>query len=324
MYTYRKLRIEYIMTTTTLEGDSIELWAVVPFYYDKDEKDADVQKRYLVETVEGLRTAGIEHIVIVDDGSEMKIDNLAINAELLTLDKNYGKAQAIREGLKYVEEHREKKGYVVQCDYDADQRSEDAALLVRELHNSEGGGMIIGDRYAEAQPDPPEYRKEMLKLQKMISAKLGYEVSDAVSGLRVYSSDLAHSFLVDGKSDGFGSDAEQFVIAYLEHADIRSVPLTYSRERSSSTNGGKLAQVMEAILLHRERLIDRGLEEFVDFFEELQQRLVSREDDFRIDLSKLDQEGDISFHQTETGEYTAKISPKRVENAELNPKRRLR
>lgn len=135
------------------------VWGVVPFYYDKREADAELQLEFLKQTVEGLKTLGISNIVVIDDGSQMDIAVLDLDCEVIVHDENLGKSEAVRDGLRYIKENAPKNSdyVVVQCDYDADQKAEDAERLLSRLREGEEKQMIIGDRYAEAQPNPPEY-----------------------------------------------------------------------------------------------------------------------------------------------------------------------
>lgn len=282
------------------------VFGLVPFFYDKNKEDVDTHIEYLKLTIAGLKRAGVNNIIVVNDGSGIDLEKFNLDCELITNEKNLGKTGAVLAGLKYILSQN-LNGYIVQCDYDADQNSEDAKLILDELKKDVSGklGLIIGDRYKEAQPDPLEYRKVMLHLQQTISQQLGYDLQDTVSGLRGYTTDFGNKFLTKSKASGFGSDTEQLVIAYLEGMSVSSVPLTFSRRRSFSTPDAKLIEVMNAILSHKKELEERGLDSVINILELLKENLRKQESNFEIDLSDLNEDKRIIFTRRENGMYTA-------------------
>ena len=150
------------------------IWGLVPFFYNKQKQDAHEHLNYLAQTVNGLKKAGVNKIIVVDDGSGMELGKLNLDCKLLTHEKNQGKTGAILTGLRFITTQNSENGYIVQCDYDADQRSEDAELLLTKLQENISGnlGLVIGDRYKEAQQDPLDYRKVMLYFQSLVLLKM--------------------------------------------------------------------------------------------------------------------------------------------------------
>jgi len=295
------------------------IWGLVPFFYDKKKEDAGEHLGYLKQTIAGLKKSGVEKVVVVDDGSEMGLEKLGLDCELITREINEGKTAAVLSGLKYISEKDIDGGYIIQCDYDADQNSEDAGLILSEFEKegADNLGMVIGDRYKNAQQDPLQYRKVMLHLQEMICKQMGYDLRDTVSGLRGYTTDFGKDFLLKSKAKGFGSDTEQLVIAYLEDLAVLSVPLTYSRKRGVSTPDEKLVEVMNAVLAHSEELRDRKLDKVVDLFERLKENLVNKELNFEIDLKEFGADEKISFIRDGKGMYTADMGESLVEKGEM-------
>jgi len=294
------------------------VYGLVPFFYDKNKEDVGAHIEYLKITVEGLKKAGINNIIVVNDGSEIDLNKLNLDCELIINKKNEGKTGAVLTGLKYISA-KDTNGYIIQCDYDADQNSEDAKLILDEFKKDISGrlGLVIGDRYTEAQPDPFEYRKVMLYLQQIISKQLGYNLQDTVSGLRGYTTDFGNKFLSESKSKGFGNDTEQLVVAYLEGMNVLSIPLTYSRRRTSSTPNEKLIEVMNAVLAHKEKLRERKIDSVVNILELIKENLEKKEINFEIDLRELGENKKINFIKKENGMYTADFKENLAENNEL-------
>lgn len=252
------------------------------------------------------------------DGSGIDLNKLNLDCELITNEKNEGKTGAVLAGLKYISAENS-NGYIVQCDYDGDQNSEDSKLILDELKKDISGklGLVIGDRYKEAQSDPLEYRKVMLYLQQIICKRMGYNLQDTVSGLRGYTTDFGNKFLLESKSKGFGSDTEQLVVAYLGEMSVSSVPLTYSRRRTISTPDKKLVEVMNAVLVHKEELKERKIDSVVNILEFVNENLKKQEPNFEIDLKELGEDKKINFIRKENGMYTAHFKERITENNEI-------
>ena len=294
------------------------VYGLIPFFYDKNKEDVDIHTGYLKLTVDGLKKAGINNIIVVNDGSGIDLNKLNLDCEMVVNENNEGKTGAVLNGIKRIS-LKNKEGYIIQCDYDADQNSEDARLILDEFKKDTAGnlGLVIGDRYKEAQRDPLEYRKVMLYLQQVICKKFGYNLQDTVSGLRGYTTDFSNKFLSKSKSKGFGNDTEQLVIAYLEGMDVLSVPLTYSRRRTASTSDEKLVEVMNSVLVHKEELKERNMDSVVKILELIKENLEKQELNFEIDLRELGENKKISFIKKENGMYTADFKENIAENNEL-------
>lgn len=295
------------------------VWGLIPFFYSKHNQDAREHLDYLTKTVNGLKKAGVDKVIVVDDGSGMELKKLNLDCELLTHEKNQGKTEAILTGLKFITNQDGGSGYIVQCDYDADQKSEDAELLLTKFQENMTGnlGLVIGDRYKEAQQDPLDYRKVMLYFQKVLCKQMGYNLEDTVSGLRAYTTDFGNKFLSNSRSKGFGSDTEQLVIAFIEKMEVSAVPLTYSRRRSISTPNEKLVEVMNAVLCHKKELVDRELGNLINLFKLIKRNLENKENSFEIDLSELGEKTKITFKISGGGKYTAELQENKSENNEI-------
>jgi hypothetical protein len=285
-------------------------WAVVPFYYPKDKTDLATHVGYLKAAVSGLREAGIQRVIVVDDGSEIALDKQQIDCDdLLVSAINLGKAEAVRRGLRHIFDRASGlPDCIVQCDYDADQDSRDSHLLIEALSNGNVSGLslVIGDRYMKAQSDIPDYRKAMLRLQQLLCKRLGFEIQDTVSGLRAYTKEFARTLLQMSKAEGFGIDIEEIIIAYLNDMKVGALELTFARKRGVFTPQPKLMDVMNGILGHEATLRAKGQQELVDLIEELQQHLKRREDQFVLRLEPFERHARIIFTKMD-GNYTAEF-----------------
>jgi hypothetical protein len=285
-------------------------WAVVPFYYPKDKTDVATHVGYLKATVSGLHEAGIQKVIVIDDGSEIALDMQQIGCDdLLVSAKNLGKAEAVRRGLHQIfDQTQGLPDCIVQCDYDADQDPRDSRLLIEALSNGNviGLSLVIGDRYMKAQSDVLDYRKAMLRLQQLLCKRLGFEIQDTVSGLRAYTKEFAQTLLQMSKAEGFGIDIEEIIIAYMNDLKVGAVELTFARKRGVFTPQPKLMEVMNGILMHEAALRAKEQTELVDLIDGLKRHLERREDQFELQLEPFERHARIIFTKMD-GDYTAEF-----------------
>ena len=199
----------------------------------------------------------VDKIAVVDDGALIP----EIQCDLMVrLDRNYGKAEAVRRGLKEILKTGD-VDYIIQSDADLDQNPNDAHLFVEYLRNNNISGdiptLVIGDRYPKNLDSQLEYRRKILGVFEMAGRIFKVRIRDIVSGFRAYTRVLAESF-VDIKSERYGIEMAQLVVAYLNNAKIDYVILSWSRPRDPDTDKLKILQNIESISLYMPELKKRG------------------------------------------------------------------
>ncbi len=114
--------------------------AIIPAY-NPDEQ--------LIKLVSKLREIGIKKIIVVNDGSDnekLKIFNqLGSFVTLLTHEINRGKGAAIKTALNYIVNNISDVQAVVILDADGQHNPEDAARLLKAVHQKDSG-LVLGVR----------------------------------------------------------------------------------------------------------------------------------------------------------------------------------
>ncbi len=239
--------------------------ALVPFARGSSGgTDDQLVQRLSETTIQLSRVVG--HVVVVDDGSGLRFTAQDIPGcdQLVRLERNVGKTEAIRAGLRELVA-KEGVQYIVQCDCDLDQRPSDACLLVDayrrvDANRATGPVLLVGDRYASyavAFRSAP-YRVELLLACDLACRLAGMKMRDFVSGFRLISIDFARRYLSMSKAEGFAVEVEQTICAYLCDAVTGSVLLSWSRPRAKTTQGWKVVEALEAAAIHADALKAKG------------------------------------------------------------------
>lgn len=291
-------------------------WILIPFFSDPDSpghaKAVSDFRRFAVQAqlASGLKLA------VVDDGSRLSGDELADVAHLqVHLQVNSGKAEAVRRGLEAIlETDSRDHGPIVQYDGDGDHEVGDIHGLVRavtELSHGDMGtrALMIAERYHGhmvplALPESLEYRQSLVIFQRLIARRLGFRVSDWVSGARAYTPGYAAAFVRDSHSTRYGIEGEQLVVAAIERSLVSGIPLSYGRPRAPQTEAVKWMQTFDGFLLHRRKLAQLGLTQVVSLIESFMDNLDQRADQFDLDLTPIGLEAVMRFRRKGTA-YTA-------------------
>ncbi len=131
------------------------------------------------------------HVVVVDDGSRDDTGEraLAAGATVLTHPINLGQGAALQTGIAWA--CRAGFDHVVTFDADGQHRPEDAAEMLRRLHE-QGAQVALGSRFLGSAENIRASRRLLLKAATVFTRiTTGLRVTDAHNGLRVLRSDAA-------------------------------------------------------------------------------------------------------------------------------------
>lgn len=294
-------------------------WLMIPFYTDPQSpeynKYVDKFASFLEHSVE---TTGLK-LAVIDDGAHLSPESLKGLPDLLvTITENRGKAYAVRRGLhEMLANPRINPGFIVQYDGDGDQSYIDIPRVQQKVvelsdQNPEIPVLVIGDRYSEdltIEPNPEsiEYRQSILTFFGAIAGELGFPgVRDWVSGARGYTREYAKGLLTHGKSDRYGLEAEQLVVASLIGARVTTAALRESRPRDPHTLTSKWLQNFDVYTDHQDALREQGKSHIVNLVDELVVQLRAETDQFPLDLSAVGENTVMQF--TRIGDrYTASL-----------------
>ena len=156
---------------------SIEIWIVIPAYNPNGN---------LVELIETLYQY-TKNILVINDGSDKKCDRyfkqIKEKCILLENNKNYGKGNALKKGLRYILEIKRDVSGVVTADADGQHQVEDILKIENKLRENTDK-IILGYRNFDKE-NIPFLNKLSNKIMFFMNQKrYHYGIKDTQTGLR--------------------------------------------------------------------------------------------------------------------------------------------
>lgn len=199
--------------------------------YNPDEK--------LIYLVEELHKKKLEHIVVVNDGSDQRaldvFQRLEGHAAVLTHGTNQGKGAAIKTALKYIYGNFGEKDDIVILDADGQHWPVDAVRVLYELHNSDSN-LVLGVRsFTGRVPFRSLFGNTVTKyVFRLFNGKW---ISDTQTGLRAFSYKMIPQLLgVKGERYEY----EMNVLLYCVKRDLKisEVPIAtiYHDDKNSCSH----------------------------------------------------------------------------------------
>lgn len=213
--------------------DYKEQIAIVIPALDPDEK--------MVELVRGLRGAGFSHILLLDDGSEIKnrvffrTCKEELGCKLVRHVVNFGKGIAIKSALGYVLENWPELAGVVTADCDGQHTVEDIDTCAR-LCAEHPESLVLGCRGFDDREIPLRSRFGNKCTKIVLKLLSGLKVSDTQTGLRGMSMELVREHFVKTKGERYEYEMNMLLEARdyripIEEFTIRTI---YIEKNSSS------------------------------------------------------------------------------------------
>lgn len=195
--------------------------AIIPAYCE-EKHVRDVVERTLHQ---------VDHVVVVDDGSAdaTTANARAAGADVVTHERNVGKGESIKTGLRYWLE----RGFqhVVILDADGQHLPEEIARFIAAAPT--GAALLIGTRMNDVRQMPLVRRMVNRYMSRRISRVCGQDVPDTQCGFRMLSAAVI-PHLLDGAAR-FEYETEMLFIVSRQGGKIESVPIStvYGDEVSS-------------------------------------------------------------------------------------------
>ncbi len=166
----------------------------------------------------------VDRVIVVDDGSPDKTAEVAelAGAEVIRLDRNYGKAYALMRGLERAKELD--CSVVVMLDADGQHDPDEIPRVVNPILRGEAD-MVIGSRFLDVRGDIPKYR---ILGQKILTFTTNFgsnvSITDSQSGFRAINRKALEN--LNFKSYGYSIESE--MICYLSYKGlvIKEVPIS--------------------------------------------------------------------------------------------------
>lgn len=205
---------------------------VVPAYQAESHIEASLLR--LCSTLDE-NFPGSYRIIVVSDGStdttEARVTNIAKSQiELVVLDRNRGKGEALREGFR-----RTRAPLVGQIDADLDIHPESLVRLVQIIEAS-GADVAIGSKVHPASSvQYPLLRRIQSQVFRSVTRSLfSLSIHDTQTGVKVYRQEVVRSIVDVGRESGFAFDLEALVIAQAKGYGLVEGPVNLDYHFSST------------------------------------------------------------------------------------------
>ncbi len=195
--------------------------AIIPAYFEE---------RHIYEVAQRTR-AQLEHVLVIDDGSTdaTAARARAAGVEVLVHERNLGKGEAIKNGLR----HWLERGleHVIILDGDGQHLPEEIARFCAAAPN--GAQLIVGNRMNDVSAMPMVRRVVNRYMSKRISRVCGQTIPDTQCGFRMLHASVIPDLL--GGTERFEYETEMLIKVSRKGGRIDSVPVStvYSDEVSS-------------------------------------------------------------------------------------------
>jgi glycosyltransferase involved in cell wall biosynthesis len=195
--------------------------AIIPAYFE-EKHVGDVVQRTLAQ---------LDHVLVVDDGStdQTAANARAAGAEVIVHERNAGKGEAIKTGLRYWLERG--LNHVIILDADGQHLPEEIARFIAAAPL--GDGLLVGTRMNDVRTMPLVRRIVNRSMSRAISRYCGQDIPDTQCGFRMLSAAVI-PHLLDGAAR-FDYETEMLFVVSREGFRIGAVPIStvYSDEVSS-------------------------------------------------------------------------------------------
>lgn len=189
---------------------------------DPDEK--------LSQTVSSAIAAGIDDIILVDDGSSKEhrhyftgLETAFSQVTVLTHEKNMGKGAALKTAFTYYLKNRTGRDGVVTADGDGQHRIEDIIACALEMTRGENA-VVLGCRNFELANVPPKSRLGNKTTSLVFRLFFGMKLSDTQTGLRAIPTQYVSS-LMEAKGTRYEYETNMLLLMGQRHISYREVEI---------------------------------------------------------------------------------------------------
>lgn len=214
----------------------------------------------IARVVSGARgQAGVERVIVVDDGStdQTAAAARAAGAVVLQNEATRGKGASLRSGMAAA--LAEGASHVASLDGDGQHRPEDLPRLLA-ASRAWPDAIIIGARRDEGQAAPRARRRANRVADFWISWAAGRPIDDTQSGFRIYPARLLRALATEPLSTGFAFESEILIrAAKLGIGTVAvDIPAIYDAARPSHFR--PVADITRIVIMVGAILIPRGMD----------------------------------------------------------------
>lgn len=173
----------------------------------------------------------LDNVLVVDDGSKdaTAANARAAGAQLIVHEKNAGKGESIKSGLRYWKERNFQ--HVVILDGDGQHLPEEISRFIAAAAG--GADLLVGTRMNDVRAMPLVRRIVNRYMSRKISRLCGQDIPDTQCGFRMLSAAVIPDLLMG--SERFDYETEMLIVVSRKGCQIDAVPIStvYSDEVSS-------------------------------------------------------------------------------------------
>lgn len=196
-----------------------KIYIVIPAFNEENQ---------IGSVISSLRETGHNNILVVNDGSTDRTEEIAIRngAEVLNHIINRGQGSAIRTGIEYLKENYD-PDVIVTFDADGQHCAEDISELIKPLEDN--FDIVLGSRFLRKENKVPLLRKLILKagiaFTKIVS---NLELTDTHNGLRALGRKAIDSIKLSQRGMDYASEIiEEIRTRELKYKEV-PVKIIYS------------------------------------------------------------------------------------------------
>lgn len=220
-----------------------KIFVVIPAYNEHEVLDEVVQK---------VRASGNYQVVVVDDGSEPRINPIKLSKEchLLRHTLNLGQGAALQTGIRYA--LNQGANLIVTFDADGQHDAADIAKLVLPIQSGECD-IVLGSRFLGRATHIPLPRHLLIQAARVVHFVLtGLWMTDAHNGMRALSGSAATKIQI---TENRMAHATEILLEIRKHRlSWREVPVSvvytpYSMQKGQSSSNA--IRVLFDIILYK-------------------------------------------------------------------------
>jgi len=209
----------------------------------------------------------VDRVIVVDDGSPDKTAEVAelAGAEVIKLERNYGKAYALMKGFERARELG--CSIVVTLDGDGQHDADEIPLLIDPVIKGEAD-LVIGSRFLENKGKIPKYR---ILGQKILTftTNLGSSISvtDSQSGFRAMNRRALEN--LDFESEGYSIESNMIIHLSSKGFIIKEVPISAiydvpnKHKKNPFVHGVSVLSSLVGFIGYKRPLLSFGLAGFI-------------------------------------------------------------
>jgi glycosyltransferase involved in cell wall biosynthesis len=212
----------------------------------------------------------VSKTIVIDDGSQDNTKKIAFLAggEVIHLEKNQGKANAVFKGMQHAREME--PDVVIMLDADGQHNPAEIPRVIKPIIDGKAD-LVIGSRFLEAENKVPKYRRFGQKsLDYAQNLGSTFKTTDSQSGFRALSRKaLDH---LDFSSEGYNIESDMIKHFHERGLTIVEVPISvrynvpFKHKQNPLTHGYSLVSNIIGVISYRRPLLLFGIPGLIFIF----------------------------------------------------------